>query len=107
MLKQVTGEIPNCSNLATTSALTAVESFCYNTKINETEKKTANHSHDKYITTPEFNKLMAEIFALRLKRANLASKSDIANFVKKADFDNKLEDVTSNKNQLNKLSKKS
>ena len=25
MLKQVTGEIPNCSNLATTSALTAVE----------------------------------------------------------------------------------
>ena len=50
---------------------------------------------------------MAEIFTLRLKRANLASKSDIANFVKKADFDNKLEDVTSNKNQLNKLSKKS
>ena len=29
-------------------------------------------------------------FAARLKQANLASKRDIANFVKKTDFDNKL-----------------
>ena len=49
---------------------------------------------------------MAEIFALRLKQANLASKSDIANFVNKTDFDDKLKDVKSNKNELNKLSKK-
>ena len=49
---------------------------------------------------------MAEIFALRLKQANLASKSDIANFVNKTDFDDKLQDVKSNKNELNKLSKK-
>ena len=49
---------------------------------------------------------MAEIFALRLKQANLASKSDIANFVNKIDFDDKLKDVKSNKNELNKLSKK-
>ena len=49
---------------------------------------------------------MAEIFALRLKRANLASKSDIVNFVNKTDFDNKLKDVTSNKNELNEISKK-
>ena len=47
------------------------------------------------------------MFDLRLKRANLASKSDIANFVKMTDFDNKLKDVTSNKNKLNELSKKS
>ena len=33
---------------------------------------------------------MAENFAARLKQANLASKSDIANFVNKLDFDNKL-----------------
>ena len=33
----------------------------YNTKINEIEKKITDHSHDKYITTPEFNKLTAEI----------------------------------------------
>ena len=30
----------------------------------------------------------------------------MANFVKKTDFDNKLKDVTSNKNELNELSKR-
>ena len=27
------------------------------------KKKATDHSHDKYITTPEFNKLIAETFA--------------------------------------------
>ena len=62
----------------------------YNKKINEIEKKTSDHNYDKYITTPEFNKLTAESFAARLAQANLASKSDITNFVKKTDFDDKL-----------------
>ena len=31
----------------------------YNTKINETEKKTADHNIDKNVTTQEFNKLTA------------------------------------------------
>ena len=47
--------------------------------------KITNHSHDKYITTPEFNNLTSA----RLKQTNLSSKSDIANFVNKTDFDNK------------------
>ena len=47
----------------------------------------------------------AETFASRLKQGNLASKNDIVNFVKKSDFDNKLKDVISNKNELNELSK--
>ena len=47
------------------------------------------------------------MFDLRLKRANLASNNDISNFANKADLENKLKDVTSNKNELNKLSKKS
>ena len=47
------------------------------------------------------------MFDLRLKRANLASKNDISNFVNKTDLENKLKDVTSNKNELNKLSKNS
>ena len=67
---------PNITNLATLTALTAVEN-----KISD---------HSKYITTPEFNKLTAENFAARLSQSNLASKNDIANFVKKTDFDNKL-----------------
>ena len=49
---------------------------------------------------------MGEAFALRLKWANLASKIGSTNFVSNTDFDNKLKDVTSNKNELNKLSKK-
>ena len=55
------------------------------------------------ITTPEFNKLAAENFAARLAQANLASKNNIANFIKKTDLDNKLktlnEKVTSNKSK--------
>ena len=43
---------------------------------------------------------MEEIFALRLNATNLASKSDIANFVNKTDFDN------TPKNEINELSKK-
>ena len=57
------------------------------------------------ITLTEFNKFTKEIFDLPLKPENLASKSDIVNFVNKADFDNKLKDVTSNKNELIELSK--
>ena len=97
-LAAVENKIPSISNL--------VKKSDYKIKINETEKKITDHSHDKYITTPEFNKLTSENFAARLKQANLASKNDIANFVNKTDFDNKLEDVTSNKNELNELSKK-
>ena len=48
----------------------------YNTKINEIEKRITDHSHDKYITTLEFNKLTAENFAARLALANLVTKTD-------------------------------
>ena len=44
----------------------------------------------------KINKLMPETFPVKLKQADLASKNDIANFVKKAYFDNKLKDVTLN-----------
>ena len=30
-----------------------------------------NHDHDRYITTPEFNKLTAETFAARLAQAKV------------------------------------
>ena len=56
----------------------------YDTKISEIENKiTTDHDHDKYITTQEFNKLTSENFNTRLAQANLASKSDIANFIKR------------------------
>ena len=40
-------------------------------------------------------------FTARLKQANLASKSDIGSCVKKTNFDDKIKNVTSNKNELN------
>ena len=116
-INDVKGKIPSITNLASTATLTAIENKMpnvsslvkrtdYNTKISETEKKTTDHDHDKYITTPEFNKLTAGSFAARLAYANLANKSDITNFVKQIDFDEKLKNVTSYKNELNELSKK-
>ena len=99
---EVKGEIPSITNLATTTALTAVENKIPNvsnlvkktncsTKITKIEKKIADPDHsNKYIITPEFKNLTSENFAARLKQAKLASKSDIANFVNKTDFDDKL-----------------
>ena len=111
---EVKNEIPGISGLATTSALTAVENKIpsagnlvnkthYDTKVND--KKITDHTHDKYITTQEFNKLKAENLAARLAQANLVTQ---------ADFDNKLSDlnrkIVSNKtkdlvikNELKKL----
>ena len=84
------------SGLAVNLALTAVEDKItdisslvktttdYNIKITETENKLTDHDHDKYITTPEFNKVTAENFAARLKQANLVAK---------AYFDDKLKSI--------------
>ena len=97
-LTPVENKIPSLNNL--------VKKTDYNAKISEIKNKINDHDHGKYITTPEFNKLTAQNFTTGLKQEHLASKGDIANFAKKTDFDNKLKDVTSNKNELNDQSKK-
>ena len=40
-----------------------------------------------------------------MKQGSLVRKSDIANVVNKTEFESKIKDDTSNKNELNKLSK--
>ena len=75
-INEIKNEIPSINNFATTAAFTVVEN------------KILHHS--KYITTPEFNKLTAENLTAILKQANLATKGDITDFVKKADFNDKL-----------------
>ena len=95
---KVNAEIPGINNLTTITALIAVENKItdvsnlvkqtdYDTKVNEIEKKITDQSHDKYITTPEFNNLTAENFVARLAQANLVTKTD---------FDAKLLKITSN-----------
>ena len=37
-------------------------------KLVKWEKKLTDHNHDKYISTPEFNKLSPEIFAAILNK---------------------------------------
>ena len=103
-------EIPNITNLATASALTAVENKIPSVSNLEDElmklKKILLILIMANIELLQDFKFTVEIFHLRLNRANLASKNDIANFVKKTDLDNKLKDVTSNKNDLNELLKR-
>ena len=48
----------------------------YDKKISELEKKITDHSHEKYNTTPEFNKLTAKKFAPRLAQTNLMTNTD-------------------------------
>ena len=102
-MNEVKNEIPSITGLATTSALTAVENKIpsitnlikkteYNTKITEINKKRAYHKHDKFITTPEFNKLAVNIFNARLAQANLVTKTDFD--VKLSNLNRK---ITSNK----------
>ena len=55
----------------------------------KTTKKT-DHDPDKYITILEFNKLTVEHFGIGLAQAYLACKNDIANYLKKTGFDEKL-----------------
>ena len=71
----VENKIPNVSNV--------VKETGYNRKITETENKITADDQDKYIATQEFNKLISENLTARLKQASLASKSDIANSIKK------------------------
>ena len=40
------------------------------------KKKITGYNRDKYITTPEFIKLSAEVFDARLAQVNLVTKTD-------------------------------
>ena len=83
-ITEIKGKIPDVSNL--------VKKTNYNTEVKKIENKLNNHNHDKYITTPEFNTLAADVFNARLSRANLVAK---ANFdAKLSSFNRK---ITSNK----------
>ena len=94
---EIEGKIPSITGLATNSALTAIENKIpdvsslvkktdYNAKISEIENKVNDHNHDKYITTPEFNTLAADVF-----KARLVAQTDL---IRKPDFDSKLKGIS-------------
>ena len=106
---EIEGKIPSISGLATNSALTAVENKIPD--VSSLVKKTITDKykgHDKFITTPEFNTLAADVF-----HARLAAQTDL---IRKPELDFKLKGisdrVTKNKtkhllfeNELKKLQK--
>ena len=77
----------------------------YDAKVTKTENKLDSHNHNKYVDTPEFNKLAADVFNARIAQANLVTKTDLD--TKLSNLNRK---ITSNKtdnllvqNELNKL----
>ena len=107
---EIEGEIPSTNGLATKAALTAIKSDLenkvpdisslvrktdFNTKIIEIKSKLTDHNHDEYFTSSEFHKLIPENFAVRLKQANLVTKTN---------FDDKLkrlsQKINSNKTDI-------
>ena len=95
-ITDIESKIPDVNNLATKTALTTFENEIpdvsnlvkktdYDTKVTEIENKLNNHNHDKYITTPEFNTLAADVFNARLKQEKLVTKKDFDNTVSSLD----------------------
>ena len=115
-LTELENKIPDISNLAAKTALTTVENKIpdvsnlvqktdYNTKVTEIGNKLNNHNDDKYIDTPEFNKLAGDVFNARLAQANLITKTDFGAKLSRKNrkiTENKTENVLV-KNKLNKL----
>ena len=64
--------------IQTNNTSNLVEKADYNIKITEIKKKTLYHDHDKYNTTKKFNKLMADTFSAKLVKANLTTKTCVA-----------------------------
>ena len=101
-ISETEGKIPDLSSLATKTALTTVENKMsivsslikntdYNTKTAEIENQLNDHNHDKYITTPEFHTLAADVFNARLAKANLVAKTNFDNTV--SSLDSKLQQI--------------
>ena len=84
-ITKIEGKVPDINNLAAKTAITTVENKIpsvsnlvkktdYNTKITDIENKLHNHTHDNYIDTSKFNKLVADVFNARLAQAKLITK---------------------------------
>ena len=80
--------VKNFNVIQTTDTSDLVKRVAYYKKIKKLKRKYLTMIN--ILLTGEINKLVKERFADRLKQANLASKNDMADFVKKADYIEKL-----------------
>ena len=113
---KIKDKIPDVSNLATKTALTTVENKTpsvssliekthYNTKVTEIENKLNNHNRDKYIATPVFHTLAADVFNPRLSQVHLVTKTNFDNTVSSLDSKIAKNNTKNNsiRNELKKL----
>ena len=84
--------VKDLNTIQSTDTSNLVKKNDYDTKIGEVENK-IDHDHGKNITTQELNKLTVHNFAAKLAQAKLATKADIADFVKELHFDDKLNNI--------------
>ena len=68
--------------IQTTDTSDSIKKAHHNTKFVDIGKKILDHNHDKYVTTQEYKKLTTENFSERSKQTDLASKNNIAEFLK-------------------------
>ena len=92
-ITETESKILDVSILVTKAALTTVENKIpdvtnCDTKVKEIENKLNNHNHNKYITTPEFNNLAADVINIRLAKTNLVAKTNFDNTA--SSLDNKI-----------------
>ena len=80
--------VKNFNVIQTTDTSDLVKRVAYYKKIKKLKRKYLTMIN--ILLTGEINKLVKERFADRLKQANLASKNDMADFVKKTDYIEKL-----------------
>ena len=71
-----------------------VDKTDHHTKITEIEKKLTDYSHDKYITTPEFNTLSVSVLNTREAKANFITKTNFG-----AKLSSLSKTITSNKSK--------
>ena len=87
---KLVGKVDNSALIAvenkTPDVSILVKKTDYNRKISDIEKKIIDHNHDKYITTPEFNTLAADVF-----NAKLAAQTDL---IRKPEFDFELKGIS-------------
>ena len=57
----VKSDVKKTVNDKLAAKVNSIDTRDYDTKITETENKLTVHNHDKYITTPEFNTLAADV----------------------------------------------
>ena len=81
-IAEIEGKVSDITNLATKTVLTTIENKIpnvsslvkkktdYNANVIEIENKRNNHTHDKFITTPELNTLAADGFNARFSGEN-------------------------------------